>query len=98
MAKIEITKASVDKIISDLQAEKNNIGTFMTKLDTELGDVNNAWSGKDATKYTKIMKNDYKRVLKELNDSYQSYIDFLGNVYNEYKKVDDKYVAEKIEV
>ena len=98
MAKIEITKASVDKIIGDLQAEKNNIGTFMTKLDTELGDVNNAWSGKDATKYTKIMRNDYKRVLKELNDSYQSYIDFLSNVYSEYKKVDDKYVAEKIEV
>ena len=98
MAKIEITKASVDKIISDLQAEKNNIGTFMTKLDTELGDVNTAWSGQDATKYTRIMRNSYKATLKELNDSYQSYIDFLSNVYSEYKKVDDKFVAEKIEV
>ena len=98
MAKIEITKASVDKVIGDLQAEKNNLSTFSTKLDTELADVNKAWEGKDATKYTRIMKNDYKRVLKELIDSYQGHIDFLANVYNEYKKVDEKFVNEKIEV
>ncbi len=98
MAKIEVTKASLDQIISDLQAEKNNINTFMSKLDTELGDINSAWEGADATKYTKIMRHEFKTNMKDLNDVYQSYIDFLSSVFGEYKKVDDKFAAEKIEV
>ena len=98
MAKIEVTKSSLDQIISDLQAEKTNINTFMSKLDTELGDINQAWQGADATKYTRIMKQEYNKTMKELNECYQSYIDFLSGVFNEYKKVDDKFVNDKIEV
>ena len=98
MAKIEVTKSSLDQIISDLQAERTNINSFMTKLDNELSDINQAWQGADATKYTRIMKQEYNKTIKELNECYQSYIDFLSGVFNEYKKVDDKFASDKIEV
>ena len=97
-SKISITKASVDKIVSDLQAEKENITSYITKLDSELGNINNAWKGKDATKYTAKMQDDYKVLLTEFNESLQSYIDYLSHVFEEYKKVDEKYAAESIEV
>ncbi len=96
--KIGITKANVDKIVSELQEEKKNIGTYITKLDTELTDINSAWEGADATKYTKKMQEDYKKVLQDLNDSFQTYIDYLSEVFDAYKKLDDKFKNDKIEV
>jgi hypothetical protein len=44
------------------------------------------------------MNDDYKVLLDEFNTSLQSYIDFLSEVYSEYKKVDEKFAAESIEV
>ena len=95
---IGITKTSVDSIVSNLQAEQEKITGYMKTLDTELGNVNQAWQGSDATKYTEKMRDDYKVLLKEFNDSLQSYIDYLSGVFAEYKKLDDKFVDTKIEV
>jgi uncharacterized protein YukE len=96
--KITVTKSGIDAIVSDLQEQKESIASYITKLDTELGSINTAWKGKDATKYTSKMQDDYKVLLTEFNTSLQSYIDYLSHVYDEYKKVDDKFVTESIEV
>ena len=96
--KITVTKSGIDTIVSDLKKQKDNIASYITKLDTELGSINNSWKGKDATKYTSKMQDDYKVLLTEFNESLQSYIDYLSHVYEEYKKVDDKFIAESIEV
>lgn len=96
--KIGITKAGVDNIVSDLQGEKEKITGYISKLDTELGNINTAWVGSDATKYTSKMRDDYKVLLQELNESLQSYIDYLGGVFGEYQKHDEKFAAESIEV
>ena len=97
-SKIGITKSEVNKIIDYLEEEKENIDTYITKLDTELAEIGTAWQGADATKYTNKMRSEYKKQLKDLNDSFQSYIDFLSGVYEEYQKLDDKFAAETIEV
>ena len=96
--KIAISKSGVDKIVSELQSEKEKIGSYSSKLGTELGNINTSWQGTDATKYTEKMNDDYKVLLDEFNTSLQSYIDFLSEVYSEYKKVDEKFAAESIEV
>ena len=96
--KIVITKAGIDTIVSDLQEQKDYIANYITKLDTELSNINNAWKGSDATKYTSKMQDDYKVLLAEFNTSLQSYIDYLSGIFNEYKKVDEKLAAESIEV
>ncbi len=96
--KIGITKASVDNIVSELQGEQEKITSYISKLDTELGEINDAWKGSDAIKYTEKMKADYKVLLKEFNDSLQSYIDYLSDVFGEYQKLDEKFAAESIEV
>ena len=95
---IGITKSSVDSIVSNLQTEQEKISGYMKTLDTELGSVNQAWQGADATKYTEKMRDDYKVLLKEFNDSLQSYIDYLSGVFGEYQKLDEKFVDTKIEV
>lgn len=97
-SKIGITKSEVNKIIDYLEEEKENIDGYATKLDTELADIDTAWKGADATKYTNKMRSEYKQQLKDLNESLQSYIDFLSGVYDEYQKLDDKFAAETIEV
>ena len=96
--KIGITKTGIDKIVSDLQSEKDKITNYISKLDSELNSINTSWQGSDATKYTSKMHDDYKVLLGEFNESLQSYIDYLSEVYSEYKKVDEKFAAESIEV
>ena len=96
--KIGITKSRIDSIISEMQNEQENIASYITKLDTELGNVNEAWKGADATKYTIKMKDEYKTLLTELNESLQSYIDFLSGVFAEYQKLDEKFAGEKIDI
>ena len=96
--KIVVTKSSIDSIVSELQNEQSNITSYNTKLDNELGNVNQAWKGADATKYTEKMQDDYKVLLKEFNDSLQTYIDYLSKVFNEYQTLDDKFVSERIDV
>jgi len=96
--KIGITKSGVDNIVSELQGEQEKITNYMKTLDTELGNVNQAWKGADATKYTEKMQDDYKVLLKEYNDSLQSYIDYLSGVFGEYQKLDEKFAGESIEV
>ena len=97
-SKIGITKGDVDNIVRELSEEKENIEKYITKLDTELGNINDAWKGLDATKYTLKMRQDYKATLESYVTSYQSYIDFLSSVYDAYKNLDDKFAGEKIEV
>ena len=96
--RIGITKSGVDGIVSDLQEEQKKITDYTSKLDTELGNINQAWKGADATKYTEKMQDDYKLLLKEYNESLQSYIDYLSGVFGEYQKHDEKFAGEKIEV
>ena len=96
--KICVSKSNIDSIVKELQAEKENIDKYISKLDTELGSINNSWKGADATKYTIKMREEYKTSLESFNTSFQSYIDFLSTVYDQYKKLDDKYASESIEV
>ena len=39
-SKIGITKGDVDNIVRELSEEKDNIEKYITKLDTELGNIN----------------------------------------------------------
>jgi len=96
--KIESNKSGIDTIVNELQEQKDDIATYMTKLDKELENINEAWKGSDAVLYTSKMKDDYKVLLTEFNTSFQSYIDYLSGVFEEYKKVDEKMASEKIEV
>ena len=96
--KIVVTKSGIDTVVSDLQEQKDYITTYIGKLDTELGNINENWKGSDATKYTSKMKDDYKVLLTEFNTSLQSYIDYLSGVFEEYKRVDETAAAENIEV
>jgi len=97
-SKIIITKSSLDSVVRDLQKEQENLTQYSGTLENELGSINNAWKGQDATKYTEKMRTEYKTLLKEFNDSLQSYIDYLSKVFDEYKKLDDKYRDKSIEV
>ena len=97
-SKIEITKAEVDKIVAELNAEKTNIDGDGKKLNSELEAINKAWEGTDAVAYTAKMKDDYGFLLEKFSESLQSYADFLGGVYGEYEKLDNTYVSKTIEV
>ncbi len=98
MAKIGVSKANIDSIIRELEAEKDNLTSYISKLDTELSSINDSWKGLDATKYTIKMRQDYKQSLESFVKSFQSYIDFFSGVYEAYKTLDDKFAADKIEV
>lgn len=97
-SKIIITKSSIDSVVRDLQKEQENITKYSGTLENEMGNVNNAWKGQDATKYTEKMRSEYKTLLKDFNDSLQSFIDYLSKVFDEYKKLDDKFRDDNIEV
>lgn len=96
--KIVITKANVEKVVSELRAEQENIKNYNKNLGTELESINKAWEGADATKYTNKMKDDYSVLLEAFSESLTSYIDFLEKVYGEYKSFDDEYAGKTIEV
>ena len=97
-SKIVITKSEVSNVVSELQAEQNNITGYRKKLNSECDAINKAWEGTDATAYIAKMKDDYVFLLGKLNESLQSYIDFLNGVFGEYQKHDDKFKGMTIEV
>ncbi len=96
--RIVITKSEVSNIVSELQAEQTNITGYGKKLNSELDAVNKAWEGTDAVAYTGKMRDDYVFLLGKLNESLQSYIDFLNGVYGEYEKHDTKFAGMTIGV
>jgi len=98
MSKIEISNENVKAIVKSLQTEHDNISTYITELNKELTNIESAWEGADATKYISKMRDDYAILLKLYNESYQTYLDFLDGVYDEYKKKDDEYKGKTIEV
>ena len=97
-SKIGVSKANIDSIVKELETEKDNLTSYISKLDTELSNINDTWKGVDATKYTGKMRQDYKESLESFVKCFQTYIDFFSGVYEEYKYLDDKFAAEKIEV
>ena len=96
--KIVVTGSDINSIVSELKGEQSNITGYISKLDSELGNINQAWKGADATKYTEKMRDDYKVLLKEFNESLQTHIDYLSKVFNEYQTLDEKFAAERIDV
>lgn len=98
MEKIVATQSSLLEIINELQKEKENIDSYIKELNEELTNVNKAWSGTDAIKYTQKMKDDYNVILSHLNTCLSSYIEYLKAVYPEYEKHDNKYKDINIEV
>ena len=98
MAKVGYTAASIDSIVSSLKDEKENLDDYVKSLDTELSKINESWKGADATKYTLKMREDYKESLNSYISSFDSYIEFLSDVPEQYKSLDDKFSAQKIEV
>lgn len=97
-SKIVITKSEVDGIVTELQAEQVNIAGDSKKLNSECDSIEKAWEGTDAVAYIAKMKDDYVFLLDKLNESLQSYIDFLNGVYGEYEKHDTKFAGMTIEV
>ena len=98
MAKVGYTASSIDSIVTSLKDEKDNLDTYVKSLDTELEKINDSWKGADATKYTLKMREDYKESLSSFITSFDSYIEFLSDVPEQYKSLDEKYAAQKIEV
>ena len=98
MTKIVASSESLTRLSNDLGTEKDNITSCISKLDTELEQINNSWEGADATKYIAKMKEDYSSLLNDYNSCLDSYADYLGQVFSEYEKVDTKYQGMKIEV
>ncbi len=96
--KIVITQANVAKVASELRAEQTNLETYKSNIETELDNINQAWQGADATKYTQKMRDDYAVLLEEFNKSLESYINFLEKVYGEYERFDNEYAGKTIEV
>ena len=96
--KIVITSSNISKVVSQLKTEQEKIVGYISNLDTELGKINTAWKGADAIKYTEKMKDDYSVLLTNLNDSLNSYIEFLSKVFSEYERVDNEFVGKTIEV
>lgn len=97
-SKIVITKSEVDNIVSNLQDTYKDIATDAKTLNTETEAINEAWKGTDAVAYTAKMKDDYVFLLEKLNESLQSYTDFLSGVYGEYDKHNSKFEGMTIEV
>ena len=98
MAKVGYTASNIESIVTALKDEKDNLDTYVKSLDTELEKVNDAWKGADATKYTLKMREDYKESLNSFINSFDSYIEFLSDVAEQYKSLDDRFAAQKIEV
>ncbi len=96
--RIVVTASGISNVVSELKAEQSNIKGYISSLDTELGNINKAWQGADATKYTEKMKDDYKVLLTSINESFDSYIEFLSKVYGEYEKLDSEFAGKSIEV
>ncbi len=96
--KIVITQANVANVVSELRAEQEKIGSYKSNLETELDNINKAWEGADATKYTQKMRDDYNVLLEAFNESLASYINFLEKVYGEYEQFDNEYAGKTIEV
>ena len=98
MAKVGYTASSVESIVSSLKDEKENLEDYVKSLGTELDKVNEAWKGADATKYTLKMREDYTASLNSYITSFDSYIEFLSDVPEQYKSLDDDFAGRKIEV
>lgn len=96
--KIVITQANVANVVSELRAEQTNIGNYKSNIETELDNINKAWEGADAIKYTQKMRDDYAVLLEAFNESLESYINFLDKVYGEYERFDNEYAGKSIEV
>ncbi|MBR2828712.1 MAG: WXG100 family type VII secretion target [Bacilli bacterium] len=96
--KIVITSSNVFSIVSTLRGEFENIKGYISTLDKELENINEAWKGADATKYTEKMKDDYSVILASLVEVLNSFADFLSKVFQEYEKVDNEYKGKTIEV
>jgi uncharacterized protein YukE len=98
MGKVGYTESEVKSIVAKLEEEKTNLDGYTKKLNTELDKINEAWEGADATKYTLKMREDYSESLNNYINSFNSYIEFLSDVPAQYKSLDDKFAADKIEV
>ena len=98
MAQVGYTASNVESIVSTLKEEKDNLDTYVKSLGTELDKINESWKGADATKYTLKMREDYTESLNSYISSFESYIDFLSEVPEQYQSLDDSYAAKMIEV
>lgn len=98
MGKVGYTEANINSIVTKLEEEKSNLDSYSKKLNTELDKINEAWKGADATKYTLKMREDYSESLNNYINSFNSYIEFLTDVPAQYKSLDEKFAADKIEV
>ena len=98
MAKVGYTASNIASIVSALKEEKENLEDYVKSLGTELDKINEAWKGADATKYTLKMREDYSASLSSYTTSYDSYIEFLSDVPEQYKSLDEEFAGRKIEV
>lgn len=85
---IEISKSGVDAAISDLRNIQEKIEACNKSTNSELGNINEAWQGADATLYVNRMKEDYAVLLERYAESLDSYIEFLAKVYPKYEEFD----------
>ena len=98
MTKIVVSGEALSRLASELVMEKESIGSYVKNLGTELDQISTSWQGADATKYLAKMKDDYSYLLEEYNSCVDSYAEYLGKVFSEYEKMDNKYQSTKIEV
>ena len=96
--RIVVTQSGITSVVKELQEEQKNIGDYIKSIDTELGNINKAWEGADAIKYTEKMKDDYQVLLTDYNECLQSYIDFLEEVPSKYDELNNEYQGKTIEV
>lgn len=92
---IDIEESEINKIVNDLNdgIEYNN--NRIKDLEGCLERVEVAWAKTSASRnYVSAMRNKYCKDLEKLNESIESYKNFLSNVYKEYKDVDEKCASE----
>ncbi len=98
MTKIVVSSEGLSRLSTELENEKVSITGYIKNLNNELDAISTSWQGADATKYLAKMKDDYSYLLDEYNNSLESYSEYLGKVFSEYEKIDNKYQGMKIEV
>ena len=92
MAK-EIVKVSNDRISqvsSNMMSVVDEIDDYITKINSTLSNVSNAWEGKDANVFVLGLEDIYISELRKLKETIKEYADYLNKIPDKYLNIDSE--------
>ena len=85
---IEVDTDEILTIVGKINDSAMELDDYIGKIDGFLGNISDAWQGKDANVFVEGLKGDYISELRKLKEAMDNYKDFLNNVPGKYDTLD----------